>query len=144
MVDPATLAAILDSFQDPVLFADVGHTTRYMNRAAIAHYKEGEALLGRSLLDCHNARSQAVMKEVLFALEAGEEERLITDDVKRRIYMRAVRSPGGVLLGYYERYAPPVPSASPASPAQPASSASPAPASSMSPAQADASDGTAA
>jgi PAS domain-containing protein len=107
MIDPATLAAILDSIQDPVLFADVGHTTRYMNRAAIAHYKEGEALIGRSLLDCHNERSRAIMKEVLLALEAGEDERLITDDAKRRIYMRAVRSPGGALLGYYERYAPP-------------------------------------
>jgi PAS domain-containing protein len=122
MIDPATLAAILDSIQDPVLFADVGHTTRYMNRAAIAHYKEGEALLGRSLLDCHNARSQAIMKEVLLALEAGEEERLITDDERRRIYMRAVRSPGGVLLGYYERYAPP---AAPVSPAPPAPASAP-------------------
>jgi DUF438 domain-containing protein len=107
MIDLTTLAAILDSLEDPVLFADIGHTIRYMNKAAIAHYKDGEALIGRSLLDCHNAGSQAVMKEVLLALEAGEDERLITDNEKHRIYMRAVRTRGGVLLGYYERYAPP-------------------------------------
>ena len=44
------------------------------------------------------------MNEVLAALQAGEEERLVTDNEKDRIYMRAVRDPGGGLLGYYERY----------------------------------------
>jgi DUF438 domain-containing protein len=101
------LSAILDSVKDPVLFADTGHTTRYMNKAAIAHYKEGTALIGRSLFDCHNERSQAVMREVLIALQSGEEERLITDNAKHRIYMRAVRDDEGRLLGYYERYEPP-------------------------------------
>jgi hypothetical protein len=45
---------------------------------------------------------------VLVALHAGEEERLITDNEKHRIYMRAVRDADGKGLGYYERYAPPV------------------------------------
>jgi DUF438 domain-containing protein len=101
------LGAILDSIKDPILFADTGHTTRYMNKAAIAHYSQGAALIGRSLFDCHNERSQAIMLEVLAALAAGEEERLITDNEKHRIYMRAVRDGAGHLLGYYERYEPP-------------------------------------
>lgn len=107
MPDAALLAALLDSLKDPFLFADTGHTIRYMNQAAVAHYKEGTALLGRSLLDCHNATSQRQMLEVLAALQAGETERLITDNEKHRIYMRAVRDPSGQLLGYYERYEPP-------------------------------------
>lgn len=107
MVDFAYLSAILDSMKDPVLVADTNHITRYMNKAAIAHYDEGTALIGRSLLDCHNAESQRVMHEVLAALQAGEDERLITDNEKHRIYMRAVRSPDGQLIGYYERYEPP-------------------------------------
>lgn len=107
MPDTALLTTLLDSLKDPFLFADTGHVIRYMNKAAVAHYKEGTALLGRSLFDCHNADSQHQIVEVLAALRAGEEERLITDNEKHRIYMRAVRDPTGQLLGYYERYEPP-------------------------------------
>jgi len=108
MVEVTFLAAILDSLKDPVLVADPEHVIRYMNKAAIAHYREGEALLGRSLLDCHNAESQQMMRDILTAMQHdGLEERLITDDEKHRIFMRAVRDAQGRLLGYYERYEPP-------------------------------------
>jgi PAS domain-containing protein len=108
MVDPTLLAAILDSQKDPILFADTGHVTRYMNKAAIAHYEEGEGLIGRSLLDCHNEASQQMMIEILAAMQdEGLEERLITDDKEHRIYMRAVLDVDGQVLGYYERYEPP-------------------------------------
>ena len=107
MIDATLMAAILDSLKDPVLFADTEHVTRYMNKAAIAHYDEGESLIGRSLLDCHNEQSQQQVVEILAAMQAGEEERLITDDEEHRIYMRAVRGADGQVLGYYERYEPP-------------------------------------
>jgi PAS domain-containing protein len=108
MIDAPFLAAILDSLQDPVLVADPQHVTRYMNKAAMAYYDEGEALLGRSLLDCHNAQSQQMMIDILAAMQAdGLEEQLITDNKKHRIYMRAVRDATGQVLGYYERYEPP-------------------------------------
>jgi hypothetical protein len=74
MIDPDTMAALLDSLKEPFLF------------------------------DCHNPQSQAMMREVFAALEAGETERRITDKPDQRIYMRAVRDPAGRLLGYYERY----------------------------------------
>jgi PAS domain-containing protein len=108
MIDTKTMAAILDSLKGPVLFADTEHVTRYMNKAAIAHYEEGEALIGRSLLDCHNENSQQMMIDILAAMQTEDlDERLITDDAKYRIYMRAVRDAGGQVLGYYERYEPP-------------------------------------
>lgn len=107
MSDPALMAAILDSLKDPLLFADTEHIIRYMNKAAIVYYSEGESLLGRSLLDCHNEQSQRQIIEILDAMQSGEEERLITDNEKHRIYMRAVRGPDGQVLGYYERYEPP-------------------------------------
>ncbi len=108
MIDATLMAAILDSLKDPLLFADTEHITRYMNQAATVHYKEGEALIGRSLLDCHNAQSQQTMIEVLAAMQdEGLDEQLITDNEKHRIYMRAVRAADGRLLGYYERYEPP-------------------------------------
>ena len=107
MVDASLLVALLDSMKDPVLFADTDHVIRYMNKAAIAHYEEGAALLGRSVLDCHNENSQRLILEILDAMRTGEEERLITDNEQHRIFMRAVRGEDGALLGYYERYEPP-------------------------------------
>ncbi len=106
--DRGLMAALLDSLKAPVLFADTEHKVRYLNRAAIDYYDRGAALLGTDLLECHNAESQVMMKEILQAMQQGAEERMITDNEKHRIYMRAVRDPGGRLLGYYERYEPPV------------------------------------
>lgn len=107
MIDATLMAAILDSLKDPLLFADTEHVIRYMNKAAIAYYSEGESLLGRSLLDCHNEQSQQQIIEILAAMQVGEEERLITDNEKHRIYMRVVRGANSQVLGYYERYEPP-------------------------------------
>ncbi len=107
MIDASVMAAILEGLNDPVMFVDTGHVIRYMNKAALAHFDEGEALLGTSLLDCHNDRSCEVILEVLAAMREGENERLISDTEKHRIYMRAVRDAAGEVIGYYERYAPP-------------------------------------
>ena len=107
MIDATLMTAILDSLKDPVLFADTDHVTRYMNKAAIVYYDEGASLIGRSLMDCHNEQSQEMMIEILAAMHEGEDERIITDDEKHRIFMRVVRDAEGRVLGYYERYAPP-------------------------------------
>ena len=117
MHDAVFLATLLDSLRDPFLFVDAGHVIRYMNKAAVEHYKEGAALLGRSIFACHNAASQGQMVEIVAAFEAGEQERLITNNAKHRIFMRAVRDSGGQLLGYYERYEPPTAVPPPATPA---------------------------
>ena len=105
--DPELLSAFLDSLAHMFVFVDRDHVIRYMNRVAVERMEEGEALIGRSIFDCHNEESCRMIHEVFAALEAGEDERLITDDEKQRIYMRAVRDPAGRLLGYYERYEPP-------------------------------------
>jgi len=107
MHDAAFLAAILDSVKDPVLVADTGHVIVYMNKAAVEHFDDGAALLGSSLLDCHNERSGRIIVEILAAMREGLDERLITDNERHRIYMRAVRDEDGNVLGYCERYEPP-------------------------------------
>ena len=109
MNDTALPAQILNSLVDPVLVADTEHTVVYMNSAAVDHYTGGDSLMGTSLLDCHNEDSQKMIIEVLAALQAGEEERPISDSEKRRIYMRAVRDEAGEVVGYYERYEPKIP-----------------------------------
>ena len=110
MIDSNLIFALLESLKEPVVFADTDHTILYMNKAAIERYSDrgGAGLVGRSLLECHNEQSQQMILEVLTAMKDGEEERLITDNEKQRAYMRAVRSPNGQLLGYYERFEPPV------------------------------------
>ncbi len=101
------LINLLDSIKDPILFADTNHIVQYMNKAAIEHFEDGEKLLQSSLLQCHNEESQKMMIEILTKMETGFEEKLITDNEKYRIFMRAVREKNGNLLGYYERYEPP-------------------------------------
>lgn len=108
MTDASLMAVLLDSLKDPLVFVDTDHIIRYMNKAAIADFEEGAALIGRSVLDCHNKNSRRQIIEILALMRAGEEERLITDNEKQRIFMRAVRDADGRLLGYYERYEPPV------------------------------------
>jgi len=107
IIDSDFFRNLLDSFKAPVLFADTGHIVRYANRAAESFYPDGDKLVGRSLFDCHNEKSQRQMIAILQQMEAGLEEILITDNEKRRIYMRAVRNQAGGLLGYYERFEPP-------------------------------------
>jgi PAS domain-containing protein len=107
MLKKSDLAAILDSLKDPILFADTEHVTRYMNRAAIAHYEGGEDLIGRSLLECHNEESQVIIKEILhLMIHENLEEREISEEEGHRIFMRVVRDSNGRVLGYYERYEP--------------------------------------
>lgn len=110
MNDTLLLNAILDSMKHPVLYVDTDHMIRYMNKPARLHYAKdgGEKLLGTSIFDCHNEQSNAMIREIFAEMIEGLEERIITDNEKYRIYMRAIRDGGGKLLGYYERYEPPV------------------------------------
>ncbi len=99
--------SLLNSIKDPILFADTNHIVQYMNKAGIKHYDEGEELLQSDLLKCHNEESQKMMIEILAEMHTGLEEKMITDNEKYRIFMRAVRDEKGNLLGYFERYEPP-------------------------------------
>ncbi len=99
--------SLLNSIKDPILFADTNHIVQYMNKAGIEYYEEGEDLLKSNLLKCHNEESQKMMVEILAEMQTGLEEKIITDNEKYRIFMRAVRDEKGNLLGYFERYEPP-------------------------------------
>jgi DUF438 domain-containing protein len=99
---------LLNSLKDAFVFVDTEHVIRYMNKAAISRYKEGDSLLGKSIFSCHNSASQDMMIKIFEKMKSGLEEEIITDNEKHRIYMRAVRDENGNLLGYYERFEPPV------------------------------------
>lgn len=106
--DVKLLNQFMDSLKDPFLFADTNHIIRYMNKAAIDHYDQGEQLLNTNVLNCHNEISQKMMIDILAKMQNdGIDEQIITDNEKYRIYMRAVRNDDDVVIGYYERYEPP-------------------------------------
>ena len=90
------------------MFVDTEHVIQYMNKAAIFHFKAGQDLLGKSIFDCHNENSKGKILEIFDAMNKGETERLIADNEKHRIYMRVIKDERGQVLGYYERYEPPV------------------------------------
>lgn len=106
-MDKTFLLSLLNSIKDPILFADTNHIVQYMNKAAIEHFEDGEKLLQSNLLKCHNEVSQKMMIDIFSEMKNGLEEKMITDNKKYRIFMRAVRDEKGNLLGYFERYEPP-------------------------------------
>lgn len=106
-MDKTFLLSLLNSIKDPILFADTNHIVQYMNKAAIEHFEDGEKLLQSNLLKCHNEVSQKMMIDIFSEMKNGLEEKMITDNEKYRIFMRAVRDEKGNLLGYFERYEPP-------------------------------------
>lgn len=106
-MDKTFLLSLLNSIKDPILFADTNHIVQYMNKAAIEHFEDGEKLLQSHLLKCHNEVSQKMMIDIFSEMKNGLEEKMITDNKKYRIFMRAVRDEKGNLLGYFERYEPP-------------------------------------
>jgi len=109
MIDLEHLYAMMDSLVVPYLFADTNHTIQYINKPGLAWYAKfgGAALIGQSLLACHNEKSVATIEEILEAFKNGEDERIYEDSARRRSYMTAVRAKDGRLLGYYERFEPP-------------------------------------
>ena len=108
MKKPELLTLILDSWNNSVVFVDTSHVIRYMNAPARMHYAKWGDVLGKSIFDCHNPDSCQIIRDCFARLQNGEEEILFADNEKQRVYMRGVRDNRGKLIGYFERYEPPV------------------------------------
>jgi DUF438 domain-containing protein len=101
--------AIVDSFPYPVVFLDIDHIVRYMNRAAIYHYctERGHLdLVGQSLFDCHfNPASRAHIEKAVEGFKKDAKEiYLKVSDRNLRVYITPVRDESAGLIGYYERF----------------------------------------
>ena len=81
-----------------------------MNPMAIQRYEKwgGQALVGKSLLDCHGAQSVERIKKVLvWFSESKENNRIYTfynEKENKDVYMVALRDDDGNLIGYYEKH----------------------------------------
>ena len=110
MTNPEQLfKSVLEADREAVVFCDLDHTIVYMNPAAIKRYAKwgGAALVGTSLLNCHNAKSCELIAKVVEWFKASDENNLVytffNQKENKDVYMVALRSDGGELIGYYEK-----------------------------------------
>ena len=63
----AYFKSIIDQDREAVVICDLDHTILYMNPAAVVDYGKygGAALLGKSLLTCHNPHSVEAIRKVV-------------------------------------------------------------------------------
>lgn len=93
-----------------VVICDLEHKIIYMNPEAKRRYARwsGAALLGKSLLECHNPESQTMIRKVVaWFLESREHNRMFTfhnSKENKDVYMIALRADDGTLIGYYEKH----------------------------------------
>lgn len=104
------LKAVLDEDKAPVVICDLEHTIIYMNPVACQRYEKqgGADLLGKSLLDCHNAKSNEMINRVLdWFMASADNNRIFTfrnEKENKDVYMVALRDDSGKLIGYYEKH----------------------------------------
>lgn len=102
--------SIIDEDKAAVVICDTEHKIIYMNPAACENYSKwgGEALVGKNLLDCHNSRSQEMIRKVIewFAADQTHNRMYTFHDEKKNkdVYMIALRDEQGKLIGYYEKH----------------------------------------
>ncbi len=102
--------SVIDADDIPVVICDTNHTIIYMNPSAIERYSKrgGAALVGRSLLDCHNDKSNIMIKKVVeWFGKSAENNRVFTfhnEKENKDVYMVALRDDDNNLIGYYEKH----------------------------------------
>ena len=101
---------IVDEDRCAVVICDLKHTIVYMNPAACGKYAKygGEKLVGRSLLDCHNDKSDEIIIKVTNWFKAHKSHNRIytyyNEKENKDVYMVALRDEQGELIGYYEKH----------------------------------------
>ncbi|MBQ4533586.1 MAG: PAS domain-containing protein [Ruminococcus sp.] len=106
----AFFKSVADTDTAPIVICDTDHIIIYMNPSAVDRYAKmgGAGLLGKSLLDCHSGESNDRIKAVVrWFEESSENNRVFTfhNDIENKdVYMIALRSESGELIGYYEKH----------------------------------------
>lgn len=102
--------SIIDVDRCAVVICNLEHEIIYMNPVACARYAKrgGEGLVGKSLLDCHNAASREMIQKVVeWFRESGDHNIIYTfrnEKENKDVYMVALRDGSGALIGYYEKH----------------------------------------
>lgn len=106
----AYFKSIIDMDRCAVVICNLSHEIIYMNPAACARYAKrgGAQLVGRSLLDYHNAASREMIQKVLDWFRESDTHNIIytyrNEKENKDVYMVALRDGVGELIGYYEKH----------------------------------------
>lgn len=108
MTELEMMKNILDSIPYRIVFVDMDHIIRYMNKEARHHYYDVRGyrdLIGKSIFDCHNAHSKERIIELVEKLKNhGNEVFLGVNIYNERFYLNPVRDENGEMVGYFERF----------------------------------------
>lgn len=102
--------SVLEADRAAVVICDLDHSIIYMNPTAIRRYDKwgGAALLGKSLLDCHNEKSCEMIIKVVDWFRADVRHNIVYTSHNQKenkdVYMVALRDDSGNLIGYYEKH----------------------------------------
>lgn len=103
---------IIDGNDKQIVICNLNHEIIYMNPAAVKQYEKrgGAALIGRSLLDCHNPCSKELIIKNVQEMKEDKSVNKIFEFHKTRdganddVYCVAIRNENGELIGYYEQF----------------------------------------
>ncbi len=102
--------SVLEADRAAVVICDLDHIIIYMNPAAAARYEKwgGKALVGKSLLACHNDRSKEMINRVVDWFKESKDHNLVYTSYNPKenkdVYMVALRNDAGELIAYYEKH----------------------------------------
>ena len=102
--------SVLEADRAAVVICDLDHTIIYMNPVAVQRYAKwgGDALVGKSLLDCHTEKSgEMIIKVVDWFRESVSNNIVYTfynQKENKDVYMVALRDDNSELIGYYEKH----------------------------------------
>lgn len=102
--------SIVEQDRCAVVICDTDHTIIYMNPAAVERYAKrgGAALVGRSLLDCHNPQSVAIIEKVTAWFAESAAHNIVytyhNEKENKDVYIVALRDEAGTFIGYYEKH----------------------------------------
>lgn len=105
----AYFKSVIDQDRAAVVICNLQHEIIYMNPTAIKNYEKrgGAALIGKSLLNCHNAQSVDKIAQVIDWFQADEDHNIMytyyNEKQNKDVYMVALREEGR-LIGYYEKH----------------------------------------
>lgn len=102
--------SIIEQDRCAVVICNLENEIIYMNPTAIARYQKwgGAALIGKSLVDCHNPNSSKMIKKVVLWFAKSKENNIVytsyNEKENKDVYMVALRDEDGTLIGYYEKH----------------------------------------
>lgn len=106
----AYFKSAMEQDRSAVVICNLEHKIIYMNPAAIERYSKsgGAELVGKSLLNCHNAKSCEMINKVIGWFKQSSDNNIIytfyNTKENKDVYMVALRDDDGTLIGYYEKH----------------------------------------